>query len=334
MLYRLVDYLLYSVDIAGEGRDDYALALCRVEKPLEALADAAFALCVARSLNVRAFAHQREHTPVPKLAEAREVDYPALDRGIVNLEVARMHDNSRGGVYSKRAGVGNGVVYADKFNGHTAHADILPRLDNVQRSLRQQTVLLELALDKPEREPCSVYGNIYLLEQIRQRADMILVSVSDDNAPELIPVLFEIGEVGDNEVNARHFLIGERKAAVYDKHIVAAFVNVKVLSYLVKTAERDELNGRGAHLARLLLYKSALARLLLRENGLFFLYRAALRRVPAVFFHGNICLFRHAVRVIFLCGSRRTLLGIVFLLLPAILGSDILCFCQKLAVGQ
>ena len=148
MYRRLVDYLLYSVDITGEGRNYNTLPLCGIEKVLEAFANGTLGLCVAGALGIGALAHERKYSAVAKLAETRQVDDSALDGGIIHLEVSGVHDNSCRSVDSERTGVRNGVINANELHGHAAHADILPRLHNVERSLGEQSVLLELALHK------------------------------------------------------------------------------------------------------------------------------------------------------------------------------------------
>ena len=135
MDYRLVDYLLNAVDITRESRDYDALSLCGIEQVLKTLAHRALGFGVAGTLRVGALGHQRQYAAVAKLAEARKINYAALYRGVVYLEVAGVHDNSRWGVDSKRACVRNGVVNANELHGHTAHADILARLHNIERSL-------------------------------------------------------------------------------------------------------------------------------------------------------------------------------------------------------
>ena len=72
---------------------------------------------------------------------------------------------------------------------------------------------------------------------------MVLMTVSNDNAPYSVGVLFNISKIRDNNVNAGHIAVRESKTAVNDKNVVGAFKNGKVLSYLVKTAQRDYLYG-------------------------------------------------------------------------------------------
>ena len=71
---------------------------------------------------------------------------------------------------------------------------------------------------------------------------MVLVAVGYNNTPDLFGVLFDIGEIGNNQVDTRHILIGKRKTAVDDEHIVAVFIERHILSDFVYTAEESYLH--------------------------------------------------------------------------------------------
>ncbi|GAB1428364.1 hypothetical protein MASR2M17_17940 [Aminivibrio sp.] len=46
---------------------------------------------------------------------------------------------------------------------------------------------------------------------------MVLVAVGHDDADDLLPVLLEIGDVGDDEIDAEHLVVGKHEAAVNDE---------------------------------------------------------------------------------------------------------------------
>ena len=94
-------------------------------------------------------------------------------------------------------------------------------------------MLLQLPLYKRYGEGCGIYGHTQSHQQIGKTAYVILMAVGDDDAPDLIPVLLYVGEVGYHHVNAGHIAVGEGKAAVHDEHIAAAFKGGHVLAYLI-----------------------------------------------------------------------------------------------------
>ena len=50
---------------------------------------------------------------------------------------------------------------------------------------------------------------------------------------------FDVGDVGDDEVDAEHLLVGEHEAGVDGDHVVAVLEQHHVLADLAETAEGD-----------------------------------------------------------------------------------------------
>ena len=84
-------------------------------------------------------------------------------------------------------------------------------------------------------------GGIDGLQHIGQSADVILVSVGDKEATELLLVLGKVGHIGDHQIHAVHIVLGKAQAAVDDDHILAILQDGEILSDLVETAQRDDL---------------------------------------------------------------------------------------------
>ena len=128
----------------------------------------------------------------------------------------------------------------DELHLELARPDGLARLHGDELGGLQQAVLLQLQLDQPRRQPGAVDGHVDLLQHVGDGADVILVSVSDEQAPEPVVVLHQIGYVGDHAVDAVHIIAGERHAAVHHDDLAAVFIGGHVLADLVKTAKRDD----------------------------------------------------------------------------------------------
>ena len=100
---------------------------------------------------------------------------------------------------------------------------------------------------------------------------MILMSVRDYDAPELVNILFNIAEIGDDDINAEHLAVGKSKTAVNDEHIVRTLNDRKILTDLVKTSEGDDPDGSMTLRLTLLHAAAAWLFLLLRLYGCIFL---------------------------------------------------------------
>ena len=81
---------------------------------------------------------------------------------------------------------------------------------------------------------------------------MVLVGVGDEEGLDLLAVLLEVRDVGDDEVDPEHLLVGEHQAAVDDDDLVAVLEDVHVLADLAHPAERDDaerlIGSLGGHL--------------------------------------------------------------------------------------
>lgn len=62
---------------------------------------------------------------------------------------------------------------------------------------------------------------------------MIFMSVGDNHTLDPIDILFNIREIGDNQIDAEHIHIRKRKSAVHDKHIVLALIKRHIFSDLI-----------------------------------------------------------------------------------------------------
>jgi len=50
---------------------------------------------------------------------------------------------------------------------------------------------------------------------------VIFVAVGEDNAADVLAILFEVGHVGDDQVDAEKFGVGKHHAGVDDEDVVA-----------------------------------------------------------------------------------------------------------------
>src|SRR6185312_11622796 len=96
-------------------------------------------------------------------------------------------------------------------------------------------------LDEPSRDERvrkfgAVDREIHFREQIRKGTDVVLMRMSDENAPHKLFVLFQVREIGDNDVDAEHLFARKRKAAVDDDDVVAFAYDVAVVADLADTA--------------------------------------------------------------------------------------------------
>ena len=178
-----IQHLLDTVDVGGEGGDDDTLVAI-LELAHEGGAHHLFGGGEAGALYVGRVGAQAQDPLLAQLAQAGQVDDLPVDGGGVDLEVAGVDHRPHPRVDGKGHRVGDGVVHVDELHLEFPGPHGLPRLNGDEPCGADQPVLLQLQLDEPRREPCAVDGQVDLLEHIGDRADVVLVSVGDEQSPQ------------------------------------------------------------------------------------------------------------------------------------------------------
>ncbi len=140
--------------------------------------------------------------------------------------------------------VGDRVVDAEGGDGERPDAELTARLDRAQLGGIGQLVLAELDLHQAGGETGGVDRRAGDLGQhVRQRTGVVLVTVGEEDRPHPVPVLLEVGHVGNDEVDSQHFGLGKGQPAVDDHEVVPALDDGDVLADLADPAERDDAKG-------------------------------------------------------------------------------------------
>ena len=95
---------------------------------------------------------------------------------MVNFKVARMYNGANGRINSDSDGIRNAVIYADKIQLKGAGSYLIARLNRAQ-VFGADPILLQTPLQNAQSKCGTVYGAVYLLHDIGQRANMVLVTM-------------------------------------------------------------------------------------------------------------------------------------------------------------
>src|ERR1051326_5745099 len=71
---------------------------------------------------------------------------------------------------------------------------------------------------------------------------MVFVSMSDKDAVDALFFVVQVASVGDNQVNAKHFLIGEHRTRINNHDVVPIFDDHHILSDLSQPSKGDQSN--------------------------------------------------------------------------------------------
>ena len=243
-----VEDLLDAGDVAREGRDDHP-AVERLHDLAERLADGPLGRGVARVLGAGRVRQEADDALRAELGEDREVGQLAVDRGVVELEVAGVDDDAGRRPEGDAHRVRDRVADPERDDAERADLDLVAGLEGEDRVV-VELVLLDLVAEQAAGEGRGVDRHARELGQdVRQGADVVLVGVGDQEGLDVGLALLEIGDVGDDEVDPEHLLVGEHQAAVDDDDVVAVLEHVHVLADLADPAERDDPEWIGLQLA-------------------------------------------------------------------------------------
>ena len=234
-----VEDLLDARDVAREGRHDHPAGE-RLHDLAEGVADGPLGRRVARVLGTGRVGQQAGHALLAEPGEDREVGQLAVDRRVVELEVAGVDDRADRRPQRDAHRVRDRVADPERDDVEGPDVDLVARLEREERVV-VELVLLDLVAEQPARQRRRIDRDAReLREHVRQRADVILVGMGDEERLDVGAALLEVADVGDDEVDAEHLLVGEHQAAVDDHDLVAVLEHVHVLADLAHPAERDD----------------------------------------------------------------------------------------------
>src|SRR3954466_2945952 len=139
----------------------------------------------------------------------------------VDLEVARMNNDADRGVNSERDAVDETVRDADRINGEWSDGEALSGFNLDQFGIVEQAVFFQLVLDVGERKLSAIDRDVEVGENGRQRADVVFVAVRENDAANVVAVLEQVADVGNDDVDAEQFSLGKHEASVDDNDVVA-----------------------------------------------------------------------------------------------------------------
>jgi len=202
---------------------------------------------VAGTADVRRIRAEHGHALLAELREARGVGGLAVERARIELEIAGVDDRARRRSDGEAHAVGDRVRHANRLDGERPERERHARGHRPERDLLGQAVLAELLGDQRLRQRGGVHRDPRRLQQIRQRADVVFVTVREHDAAEALALGERVGEVRDDVVDSRQLVVGEHEAAVDGDDVIAAFDEHHVQPDLAETSERDEPDCRIVH---------------------------------------------------------------------------------------
>ena len=158
--------------VRREQRDDDA-GFGPLDDGVEGSPDAFLAARRAARIDVGRIAHQEANAFARECLEALDVEELAVRRGVVELEVARMHDEPGVGANGQGGRVGNRVGDANRLDLERPDPHDVARVDAAQIDVVQHFVLRGSFANEPERIGRREDGHVEAAKQVRDGADVI-----------------------------------------------------------------------------------------------------------------------------------------------------------------
>ena len=200
----------------------------------------------ARAVGVGGVAAQQQHAVAAELGEPGDVRGRAADRRLVELVVAGEQHGPELAAQDHAAHVGDRVREVDELDLERARLDRLAGREDLELGLAQ-AVLVELGAAHGDRQLAAVDDGDARLPQLaqhpRQRADVVLVAVGDHDRLDRVDVVAQVGEVGQDEVDAHHLRRREAQADVDDDDAAVVLDDAHVLADLAEPPEREDAQG-------------------------------------------------------------------------------------------
>src|SRR5216684_18815 len=217
---------------AASARDE--LSQYRLERTLRA--------GTASALDIGRIRKQKFDTLGAETREALGIEHDAVDRGRIDLEIATVNNHARRRANRQRERVRRRMGYANRLDFKRPQTQNHPRRDLSQIGARK-LVFDQVTARERERYLAAIHGDRKALQQVRQRADMVLVRMGEDDALNFEAGLFHIGELGYQEAAAERTFLGEHNAGVDHNGALAALDDQKIQANFAETAERYNSDG-------------------------------------------------------------------------------------------
>ena len=157
----------------------------------------------------------------------------------INLEIARMNDHPQRRMNGQSHAVHQTVRHANRVNREGPDFHPLTGLNLVQHRVAEVLVFFELLFHVCECEFRSVNRNIQLGKNPRQPADVVLVRMGEKYPANVLAVLDQVRNIGDDDINAKQFGFREHQARINDDNVIAIAHSHAVHAELAESAKWD-----------------------------------------------------------------------------------------------
>ena len=187
ILHGCVDDLLDAVNVGCKGshNDPFRTA---VEKFFKSVSDFPLGIGMSCLFHIGRVGKKSKYSLLSQFSKTGKVDHFTVNGRYIDLEISCMdHNTDRCGDRQSYC-VGNAVIDMDQFDIKTAKMDMIPCLFCEDLRVLQKIPLFQFQFDDGVGQSSAVNRDIDLADDIRDGADMVLVTVCDNDSTDLADV--------------------------------------------------------------------------------------------------------------------------------------------------
>ena len=215
-----VDDLLNAMDGRREARQDHT-PRCRAAQFFNSRNDSPLRGRKPGPLHVRRIAKQSQHALSPVFCERVQIKRRTTHGCLIDLKIPSVNHHAERRANRQRHAIHRAVRHGNEFNFKRPHFHQPPRQHLTQRARLQQARFIQTLFHQRQREARPVHRYIQIAQDIRQRPDVIFMAVRQHDRADVPAILFQISNVGDDQVDAQQFRFREHHPCVDDDDLVA-----------------------------------------------------------------------------------------------------------------
>src|SRR5215831_3745488 len=216
-----LDGQLDAMDGRRKTRDEQA-PVGAGEDLVKASPHGALAGRVTAALGVGGILQQSQHVLFfAVFGKGVQIEQAIVGGSRIDFEIAGVNQHAQRSVDGQGHAVHQAVRYLDGIDGERSQVEARARANLAQIGVVQQVVLVELVLHQGQRELGAKYRHSEFGKDPRQRANMVFVAVGKDNPAHLLAVFDEVGNVGNDDINAEKLGLGEHQSRIDHDDVIA-----------------------------------------------------------------------------------------------------------------
>ena len=196
-----------------------------------------FRRCRVQLHHVGGIRKQHANAFFPERLQARHAREPAIGGVGIQLEIATVDDGAGRGTQRDGAGVGNAMGDGNPLGFERPHSAAIEVMDLPQHAFGGDVVLAAFPGDQAQGEGCAVDRHGPPAKEVGQRADVILVAMSEQHRQHLVREWLQIGEVRHDAIDARLIIRWEKLTAINKHQAFGAVHRQSVHAELAQAAD-------------------------------------------------------------------------------------------------